>query len=369
MKISPKNRRNISRIIPFAIIWLLIGWVLIITEAGLTRNQNLNPETDISFTIPVLIFANLANIIVGLLVGTLEVFHFEKKFTNHPFRIKLSYKLAIYLSLFLIVIVVFYPIAFSIETGISFVKIEPWLKLGRFLTSTSFYVTLFQLLIMLIACLIYSAISENLGHHVFVNLFTGKYHKPEVEKRIFMFLDMKSSTTIAEVLGHLNYFNLLKAYYDIMTDPIINSYGEVYQYIGDEIVISWTMEKGIEKTNCVRCFFDIRDNLHANQDKLKEKFGFDIGFKAGIHFGEVTTGKIGALKKEVVLSGDVLNTAARIQSHCNKLESDLLISGALKKLLPQNKYYFENKGEITLKGRNKEEELFSVNRQHEIHDT
>lgn len=362
MKISPRTKRNISRIIPFAVIWLVIGWVIIISEVGLTRNQNFNPETDISFTIPVLIFANLVNLLVGLLVGTLEVVFLEKKFTNFRFIKKFFFKFAIYLSLFFILIVLFYPIASKIETGISIIEIETWLKLGRFLTSVSFFITMFQLSVKLFVCLIYSAISENLGHHVLINLFTGKYHKPMVEKRIFMFLDMKSSTTIAEALGHVKYFNLLQAYYNIMSDSIINSYGEVYQYIGDEIVISWTTEKGIENTNCIRCFFDIRDNLLANQNRLMTQFGFEIGFKAGIHLGDVTTGKIGALKKEIVFSGDVLNTTSRIQNQCNKLESDLIISDALKKLLPKNEFYFENKGEISLKGRNKKEALFSVTR-------
>ena len=368
MKITPKTKRNISRIIPFAVIWLLIGWVIIISEVGLTRNQNLNPETDLSFTIPVLIFANIANIIVGLIVGTLEVVYFEKRFATHTFRSKLFYKFIIYLLLFLFVIVVFYPLAFSLETGISFFKAEAWNKLGRFLTSVSFFTTLFQLAVSLMVCLIYSAVSENLGHHVFVNLFTGRYDKPMVEKRIFMFLDMKSSTTIAEALGHVKYFNLLQAYYDIMSDPIINSYGEVYQYIGDEIVVSWRLKSGLENANCIRCFFDIHDNLLANREDLMSKFGFEIGFKAGIHLGEVTTGKIGALKKEIIFSGDVLNTTARIQSNCNKLKSDLLISGALKKLLPQNDYDFETKGEISLKGRNKTEELFNVKKKAATHN-
>ena len=189
-----------------------------------------------------------------------------------------------------------------------------------------------------------------------------KYHKPIVENRIFMFLDMKSSTTIAEALGHIKYFNLLQTYYDIMSDPIINSYGEVYQYIGDEIVISWELERGLENANCIRCFFDIHDNLLAHREKLMAKFGFEIGFKAGIHFGEVTTGEVGALKKEIVFTGDVLNTTARIQSHCNTLQSDLLISEALKKVLPKSKYSFKTKGEISLKGRNKKEELINVTR-------
>ncbi len=339
-----------------------MGWVIIITEVGLTRNQNLNPETDISFTIPVLIFANIANIIVGFIVGTLEVVYFDKLFNNYSFHLKFLFKFVIYFSLFLFVIIFFYPVAFLLETGISITKIYVWQKLGRFLTSISFLTTLFQLSVSLSLSLIYSAISENLGHHVFLNLFTGKYHQPKVEKRIFMFLDMKSSTSIAEILGHLTYFNLLQKYYDFMSDAIINSYGEVYQYIGDEIVISWPLDKGIENSNCLRCFFNIKDTFEKQNKQLKKQFGLRVDFKAAMHVGEVAIGKIGALKKEIVFSGDVLNTTARIQSLCSPFNSDLLISSELFDLLNTNTYCIKSKGKISLKGRNKKEEILEISR-------
>ncbi len=360
MKISPKAKRNISRIIPFGIIWLLSGWITDITELGATRNQNFNPDTDISLTIPVLIFASLANVLVGLIIGVLEVIYLEKRFSNRSLGAKFFYKFFIYLTLFIVIIVLFYPVAFSLETGTSLLKVDAWQKLGRFLLSISFLITLFHLSVRLIVSLIYSAISENLGHHVFLNFFSGKYHQPKIEKRIFMFLDMKSSTTIAESLGHIKYFKLLDTYYNIMSDPIINSFGEVYQYIGDEIVISWKTDKGIHQANCIKCFFDIADHLEQQKEVLFHEFGFEIGFKAGIHFGEVTIGEIGDLKREIVFTGDVLNTTARIQSLCKELKSDLLISGAIKELLPHADYHYNSKGEIELKGRSKKEELFSV---------
>ena len=268
MKISPKAKRNISRIIPFAIIWLVSGWIVDITEIGVTHNQNLNPDTNISLTIPVLIFASLANVLVGLIVGGLEVVYLEKRFSNRTLRAKFFYKFLIYLTLFIIIIVILFPVASALETGISLLEADAWQKLGRFLISISFFTTLFHLSVKLMVCLIYSAISENLGHHVFLNFFFGKYHQPKIEKRIFMFLDMKSSTTIAETLGHIKYFKLLDTYYKIMSDPIINSFGEVYQYIGDEIVISWKPDKGINQANCIKCFFDIRDHLNEQKEVL-----------------------------------------------------------------------------------------------------
>lgn len=360
MKLSPKTRRNISRIIPFAIIWVVIGWITDISEIGIRGDQNLNPDTDINLTLPILIFASIANAIVGAIVGVLEVVYLEKRFQKRSLWAKLFYKFLTYLTLIFLIIVIIYPIALSIESGTSLLQTEIWHKLGRFLMSVSFFVTLFHLSVRIVVSLIYSAISENLGHHLFLNFFSGKYHQPQIEKRIFMFLDMKSSTTIAEALGHIEYFKLLDAYYKIMSDPIINSFGEVYQYIGDEIVISWKPEKGFDQANCIRCFFDIKAQLQAQQAALLEEFGFEIDFKAGIHFGEVTIGEIGDLKKEIVFTGDVLNTTARIQSLCNSLQSDLLISSAIQSILPPSSYHYHSIGEIELKGRHQKETLYSV---------
>lgn len=360
--LSPKSKRNIERILPFGLIWLVCGWVVIVTEISVTRNQNLSPDTDISFTLPVLIFANMANLLVGIIVGILEVLFFEKRFNSFSLAFKTLIKFSIYFSFFILVLILFYPLAYSIETGNSMFDVSAWNKLVKFLSGLSFYTTLFHLSVSLIVSLIYSAISENLGHHIFLNLFTGKYHKPKVERRVFMFLDMKSSTSIAEQIGHHKYFNLLKTYYKMMSDSIVNSHGEIYQYIGDEVVISWKLSKGIEDANCLKCFFDIQDQLHKDQNHLQSNFQCEIKFKAGIHFGEVTVGEIGALKKEIVFTGDVLNTTARIQGMCNELQTDLLISKQLKELIENSNYHFENKGVIELRGKQQKEQLFTVKR-------
>ena len=41
------------------------------------------------------------------------------------------------------------------------------------------------------------SISEKLGQGVLLNYLLGKYHSPKVETRIFMFLDLTSSTEYA----------------------------------------------------------------------------------------------------------------------------------------------------------------------------
>lgn len=209
-----------------------------------------------------------------------------------------------------------------------------------------------QLSFHLLVSLLYAEISENLGQNVLLNFFTGKYHKPVAETRIFMFADMKSSTTIAEQLGHIKYFELLKAYYFDLSNAIVKNHGEVYQYIGDEIVISWKLKAGFDKNHCVRCFFDMKSDLLKKKNNYLKKYGVFPDFKAALHFGEVTTGEIGALKKEIFFTGDVLNTTARIQGLCNEYSVDLLVSKALIDRLDLNDdYVVQDLGKPQLKGK------------------
>ncbi|MFY0654332.1 MAG: adenylate/guanylate cyclase domain-containing protein [Cyclobacteriaceae bacterium] len=359
--VTTKFKRNASRILPFGLIWLGTSWVFLLSDMTLSRNQNLNPDTDITLTIPVIIFASIMVVIVGLLVGTIEMIVLEKHFRNYKLIEKIAYKLLFYLLFMLLLISFTYPVAASIEQNTSITNKEVWLKMGRFLGSLTFLNTMIQLAFSLLLSLVYSAISENLGHNVLRNIFFGKYHNPKIERRIFMFLDMKNSTTIAEEMGHVEYFKLLRAYYEIMSDPIINSKGEVYQYIGDEVVVTWNEEAGFYRNNCINCFHEIKNNLNNQSEFFLNEFGVIPDFKAGIHVGEVTTGEIGALKKEIVFTGDVLNTTSRIQSLCKDHQSDLIISDTLLSGLKiSNEIKISELGEFSLKGKSHPMTLHAV---------
>ena len=258
--------------------------------------------------------------------------------------------------------VLLYPIAASIELGVSLENSEVWEKFKLFWTSWAFMGTAVQLSFSLFLSLLYAAISENLGHSVLINFFTGKYHRPKQEERIFMFLDMKSSTTIAEELGHVRYFKFLQRYYDDMGDAIIEYQGEVYQYVGDEIVLTWPKKIGINHYNCLRCFFAMKQALLGKAINYETEFGFIPDFKAGMHIGSVTTGEIGTLKKEIVFTGDVLNTAARIQYLCNETGNHLLVTEEMiDKLQLGTELANHNLGEFNLKGKTKNIVIYGFN--------
>ncbi len=358
---SPKTKRNIQRIIPFGIIWLLIGWFDLVTDALATGNKNTNPGIEITLTLEVFVFASVAVTIIGLIIGTLEVYWFKNLFARYSFTRKLLSKFLFYTFFLFLLIFVMYPLASAIELGISPFSNEIWNRFIGFLGSGLFLSTAISLAFSTFLSLFYAAISDHLGHKVLVNFFTGKYHQPVEEERIFMFLDMKSSTAIAEELGHLNYFELLRAYYDELSAAIVQHEGEVYQYVGDEIVISWELDKGLRENNCLYCFFAMQNDLQVKSATFRDAYGVVPSFKAGLHVGRVTTGEIGALKREIFFTGDVLNVTARVQSLCNTYNTDILITDKLLSLLnAPTAFIFNSLGPLELKGRVQSMELYSV---------
>jgi adenylate cyclase len=176
-----------------------------------------------------------------------------------------------------------------------------------------------------------------------------------------MFLDLESSTTIAETIGPVKYHNFMNAYFFDINDPIEVSKGEIYQYVGDEVVISWKKPNGIKNVNCISCYYKIKETLDGLLGKYVKEFGLLPGFKAGVHYGKVVVGEIGDSKKDIVFHGDVMNTASRIQGQAKILNKQLLISDeALSELTLNGEYKVENAGKFRLKGKEQETRIYSI---------
>jgi len=168
-----------------------------------------------------------------------------------------------------------------------------------------------------------------IGPNVLGYFATGTYHRPTAEERIFLFLDLEGSTRLAERLGSARYFELLRRFVDDLTDPVLEAEGEIYQYAGDEVVITWPLARGVRAANCVRCFFAIRETVERGAEGYRYEFGVVPHFRGGLHGGLVTAGELGDVRLEIVFVGDILNTAARLEEHAKRSKLDLVVSGAL----------------------------------------
>ena len=207
------------------------------------------------------------------------------------------------------------------------------------------------------------AISRKLGPGVMWNWLRGYYHQPREEERIFMFLDMKDSTALAERLGNLQFSGLVRDFFQDLTMPLIETRGEVSHYIGDEAVLTWRMEPGMANANCLWCFFRMRDAVAKRAEFYQAKYGLAPEFKAGVHCGTVVATEVGELKSEIVFHGDVLNTTARIEGLCNSLGADLLVSSDVIRMIGTSpSLAFQALGSFELKGKEHEVELYRVQR-------
>jgi adenylate cyclase len=202
---------------------------------------------------------------------------------------------------------------------------------------------------------------RKLGTDAIFNIVFGKYHQLKQEDRLFLFIDLNHSTEIAEEMGEMEFSHFLQDYYYDISEPIARYFGRVYQYVGDEVVVTWPLKKGVKFGLCVRCFFAIQKQIRRYQDQYEKRYGRVPEFKASLHGGNIVVSEVGKYKSEIAYHGDVLNTTARMLSKCHELNADFIISDFIVERVEMPKYLkVDSLGSFQLKGKQQEVELYSV---------
>ena len=338
------------RVIKITILSIAIAIIQVFYDhLVLTSHFGLGTSDDYSLTA-----ALLLNIISGLLGGIsvgLALNYIDAKFRDKPYFQSLSIIVLVFMSMWVIR---------NIMEGIAISETNEMTFKWVFNSEDVKNILFWMIIVILTHFLL--QMSNKFGPGKLVELFLGKYDKPSKEQRVFMLLDLKSSTTIAEQLGNIKYHLFLKKVFSDVTNPILDAEGEIYQYVGDEIVISWPINKFRNTLGFAKCFFNIQSFLEGKKQNYLNDFGAFPIFKAGAHLGEVTVGEIGVIKRDITYSGDILNTTSRIQGLCNELDSKLLISQSLYDYSKdiENFYSIEFKGSIPLTGKKEVLKLVSI---------
>lgn len=260
---------------------------------------------------------------IGVLISLPLIFEssaFGKRLRRLPFLAAVLYKTVAYVgALSLIFLGMGLIVGWS--QGLTMVDFAENLPSSFAAISTAF--------VMYLAIIFVRQLNSLLGPGVLVRYLTGRYHHPRRERRIFMFVDIEGSTALSERLSLEAYYGLVNDFFRDVATPVLDSQGEIYEYVGDEVVISWKHEVGVRNANCVRAFFEIEKAVWSNSARYLKRYGAVPQFKAGLHEGEVIAAEMGSLKKIIAFNGEVLNVTARIQGECNRLERRLLASQQL----------------------------------------
>jgi adenylate cyclase len=202
---------------------------------------------------------------------------------------------------------------------------------------------------------------RKLGRDAIYNLVLGKYHQVKKEERLFLFIDLNNSTDIAEEMGEMEYSHFLQDYFYDISEPIARYFGRVYQYVGDEAVVTWPVKKGFRFAVCVRCFFAVQKQINRYKNYYEKRYGRIPEFKAALHGGSVVVSEVGKYKSEIAYHGDVLNTTARMLSRCHEFSAELIVSSYILENTEMPKYLQADAlGSIQMKGKQQEVALHSV---------
>ena len=199
------------------------------------------------------------------------------------------------------------------------------------------------------------------GYRTFTALLLGKYRRPYAERRFFLFVDVVGSTAIAERLGPLEAHRFLAAVFSAVAEPIELCRGEIYQYVGDEIVITWVEADGVVDARALRCLFAMRGALATDANRFVQRFGVQPELRAALHLGEVIAGEVGQVRRAIVFHGDVMNTTGRLEQATRELGCRFIASAAaLASLAPPPDIRSRDLGALTLRGRVEPIQAFCV---------
>nr|WP_279359079.1 adenylate/guanylate cyclase domain-containing protein [Methylobacterium indicum] len=177
-------------------------------------------------------------------------------------------------------------------------------------------------------------VRDLIGGETFLNLILGRYHRPVREERIFLFLDLAGSTAYAARHGDLAAQELLKAVFSAIAEPVRRYRGQVDDYVGDQVIVSWPLARGIKQARCVACVFAIHRALDDDRARWLARFGLVPELRAALHGGSVVTAEVGVDRHKIAYFGDVMNATARLEGLCRETQRAVLISEAVLARLP-----------------------------------
>lgn len=354
-RVSPIKRHQRKVILGIALLWTTIDFIFFLWQKFIGVLPDKYYKPDINFTKEVLV-REVSVFIISLFIGYFLVYVLRNYLRKSSLWVNLLVKT---LLLVLVAFIMTFFVYMTYEWLIAGRSIEAALEKFQYnlLHKRLFVQKMPEWVILFFFTLLAIEVNEKYSRGVFLNIMLGRYLQPREERRIILFLDLKDSTPIAEKLGHKEYFKFIRDFIFCISSGFMENDGRIYQYVGDEIVVWWPESKA-NAQKAVAALLTARKELHKQFNRFKRKYDTLPEYKAGIHTGTVTVGQVGIEKKDLVMSGDAINTAARIRSACTELNQKYIASKDVVDLLDLKEWQTESLGLIDLKGKNQGMELF-----------
>jgi len=195
------------------------------------------------------------------------------------------------------------------------------------------------------------------------NLF-GQHVSPQVVERLMaegagtdseirsvavMFVDFRSFTAGARSRSPQEVVDRLDGAFAVLVEILDRHGGIVNKFLGDGFLALFgaPLEAPDAAHSAVAA---AREMLVANE-RINSATSWPLRMGIGIHFGEVVAGNIGSpRRKEYTVIGDAVNFAARPEALNKELNSQFLISSAVREALGEAAQDAVHRGEVPIRG-------------------
>jgi class 3 adenylate cyclase len=158
----------------------------------------------------------------------------------------------------------------------------------------------------------------------------------EIREVTVLFADIVEFTALSETLNPETLVRILNGYFEAATAAVTHHGGHVAKFIGDGImaIFGAPESNAWHSMDAVIAALSMREAIgRYNQELTKEGLP-PLDVRIGVHKGKVVAGVVGSSENlEYTVIGDVVNTAARIETLTRKHGVDILISADVRPAL------------------------------------
>jgi adenylate cyclase len=158
----------------------------------------------------------------------------------------------------------------------------------------------------------------------------------EIREVTVLFADIVEFTALSETLSPETLVRMLNGYFEAASTAVTHHGGHVAKFIGDGVMaIFGAPESNVwHSLDAVIAALAMREAIASYNQELRKQNLPPLDVRIGVHKGNVVAGVVGSKENlEYTVIGDVVNTAARIESLTRKHGVDILISADVRPAL------------------------------------
>jgi class 3 adenylate cyclase/tetratricopeptide (TPR) repeat protein len=139
------------------------------------------------------------------------------------------------------------------------------------------------------------------------------------ERRVVtvLFADLAGSTALGERLDPEDVRELQGELFDLINTEVERFGGTTEKFAGDAVLAVFGIPQAHEDDpdRAVRAALAVLDRFNSFVERVQGRHGAEVGLRIGVNTGEVVAGREAAARGELMVSGDAVNVAARLQQH------------------------------------------------------